>query len=167
MQYTPLQSEQMLVQTMPYCLHVQFFRAQSILQQLFLTALVVLLVWSFRSALFLVSLAVNPILRDPAHSSLSTLVSYDICKAHIAVHHLEWVQEVQLSWNVESVLTFSHGIYVHEAHQEFSPSCHLAEEVEFSLQLAICLFCLMLMKRSSIDFGIIDFSKMFVILYVI
>ena len=100
MQYTPLQSEQMLVQTMPYCLHVQFFRAQSILQQLFLTALVVLLVWSFRSALFLVLLAVNPILRDPAHSSLSTLVSYDICKAHIAVHHLEWVQEVQLSWNV-------------------------------------------------------------------
>ena len=127
----------------------------------------VLLVWSFRSSLFLVLLAVNPILRDPAHSPLSTLVSYDICKAHIAVHHLEWVQELQLSWNVESVLTFSHGIYVHEAHQEFSPSCHLAEEVEFSLQLVRCLFCLMLMKRSSIDFGIIDFSKIFVILYVI
>ena len=32
MQETPLQPEQMLVQTTPYCLHVQFFRAQSILK---------------------------------------------------------------------------------------------------------------------------------------
>ena len=32
MQVNPLQHEQMLVKTTPYCLHVQFFRMQSILQ---------------------------------------------------------------------------------------------------------------------------------------
>ena len=32
MQHTPLQPEQMLVQTTPYYLHVEFFRAQSVLQ---------------------------------------------------------------------------------------------------------------------------------------
>ena len=60
---------------------------------------------------------------------------------------------------------FSH---VHETHQKFSLSCHIAEEVEIYLQLAICLFCLMMvMKRSSIDFRIIDFSKKKLILCVI
>ena len=32
MQDTPMQLEQMLVQTTPYCLHVQFFCVQSVLQ---------------------------------------------------------------------------------------------------------------------------------------
>ena len=101
-----------------------------------------LLVWSFQSALFLVMSAANPILRDLAHSPLSTLVSDDISKAHAAVQELRWVHELQLSRNVESVLTFSHDTCVHEAHQEFSPPCHL-----IARQLAVCLPCLMLMKR--------------------
>ena len=86
--------------------------------------------------------AANPILRDLAHSPLSTLVSDDISKAHAAVQDLRWVHELQLSRNVESVLTFSHDTCVHEAHQEFSPPCHL-----IARQLAVCLPCLMLMKR--------------------
>ena len=49
------------------------------------------------------------------------------------MQHLKSVRELQLLRNVESVLTFFYDIYVHEAHQEFSPSCHLAEKVEFSL----------------------------------
>ena len=126
-----------------------------------------LLVWSFRSTLFLVLSAANPILRDLVHSPISTPVSDDISKAHADVQHLKWVQELQLWWSVESILRFSHDIYVHEAHQEFSSSCQIAKEVEFSLQLTKCLSCLMLMKRYSIDFGILDFSKAFVILYVI
>ena len=123
-----------------------------------------LLVWSFRSRLFLALSAANHILRDPAHSLLSTPVSDDISNAHADVQHLKWVHELQLWRNIESVLKFSHDIYVHEARQEFSPSCHLEEEVDFSLQLAIWL---MLMKRSSIDFGILNFWKSFVMLYVI
>ena len=116
-----------------------------------------LLIWSFPSALFLVLSAATPSLRDPAHSPLFTPVSDEISKAHAAVQHLKSVQELQLSRNAESVLRFSHDIYLHETYQEFSPSCHLAEEVEYFLQLAKCLFCLMLMKRSSIDFGIFQF----------
>ena len=111
--------------------------------------------------------AANTILRDPAHSRFSTFVSDDVSKAHAAVQHLKWVHGLELLQNVESALTFSHDINVHEAHQEVSPSCHLAKEVEFSLQLTICLFCLMVVKISSIDFGILDFSKIFVMLYVI
>ena len=82
---------------------------------------------------------------------------------------MKWVHKLKLWWGAKTVLTFSHVIYVHKVYQEFSSSssCHLAEEVEFSLQLAISLFCLMLMKRSTIDFGIYDFSKVFVILYLI
>ena len=93
-----------------------------------------LLVWSFWLALFLALSAAN----------LSTLVSDDISKAHTVAQHLKWVHKLQFLRSVESAWTFSHDINVHEAYQEFSPSCHLAEEVEFSLQLAICLFCLML-----------------------
>ena len=93
----------------------------------------VLLVWSFRSALFFALSAANPILRDLAHSPLSTLASDDISKANASMQHLKRVHELQLSRNVEYVLAFSH-ICEHEAHQEFSPSYHLAE-VEFSLQL--------------------------------
>ena len=52
---------------------------------------------------------------------------------HPAVQHLKSVRELQLLRNVESVLTFFYDIYVHKAYQEFSPSCHLAEKVEFSL----------------------------------
>ena len=126
-----------------------------------------LLVWSFRSALFLVLSAAKHILRDPAHSPLSTLVSDDKSKAHAAVKHLKWVRELQLLRNAEYVFAFSYDIYIHEAHQEFSPSCHLTEEVEFSLQLVICLPCLMLMKRHSIDFRILDFWNIFTIIYVI
>ena len=99
--------------------------------------------------------AANTILRDPAHSRFSTLVSDDVSKAHAAVQHLKWVHGLELLQNVESALTFSHDINVHEAHYEFS------------LQLTICLFCLMVVKISSIDFGILDFSKIFVMLYVI
>ena len=129
----------------------------------------VLLAWSFRSALFPVFSAANTILTDPAPSPLSIPVSDEISKAHADVPHLKWVGELQISQNVESAMTFSHDIYVHETHQEFSTFCRLAEEVEFSLQLAlsIYLFCLMVMKRSSVDFGILDFSKIFVMLYVI
>ena len=93
-----------------------------------------LLVWSFWLALFLVLSAAN----------LSTLVSDDISKAHTVAQHLKWVHKLQFLRSVESAWTFSHDINVHEAYQEFSPSCHLAEEVEFSLQLAICLFYLVL-----------------------
>ena len=116
-----------------------------------------LLVWSFRSALFLVLSAAKPILRDPADSPLSTLVSDDKSKAHAAVKHLKWVRELQLLRNAEYVFAFSYDIYIHEAHQEFSPSCHLTEEAEFYLQPVICLLCLMLMKKHSIDFRILDF----------
>ena len=126
-----------------------------------------LLVWSFRSALFLVLSAAKPILRDPADSPLSTLVSDDKSKAHAAVKHLKWVRELQLLRNAEYVFAFSYDIYIHETHQEFSPSCHLTEEIEFSLQLVICLPCLMLMKRHSIDFRILDFWNIFTIIYVI
>ena len=59
-------------------------------------ALVVLIVWSFRLTVFLVLSAVNPILRDPAHSPLPTPVSDDISKAHADVQHLKWVHELQL-----------------------------------------------------------------------
>ena len=127
----------------------------------------VLLVWSFRSELLLVLSAANPIRRDPAHTPLSTPVSDDISKAHADLQRLKWIHKLQIWRNVKSALTFYHEIYVHEAHQEFSPSCHLAEEVEFSLKLAICLFCLILTKRSSIDLGILYFSKIFEILLVI
>ena len=118
----------------------------------------VLLVWSFSLALFLVLSAANPILRDPApilrdHSPLSTLLSDDKSKAHAAVQHLRWVHKLQLSWIVKSVL------YVDEAYQEFSPSCHLPEEVKFFLQLAIYLLCLMLMKRPSIDLEFLIFQN--------
>ena len=126
----------------------------------------VLLVWLFRSELYLVLSAGNPILSDPSHNPLLTHVSDDISKAHASMQHLKWVQELQLPRNVESALTFSHDIYVHKAYQEISPSCHLAEEVEFSLQLAMS-FLSDAKERSSIDFGILDFSKIFVILYVI
>ena len=82
--------------------------------------------------------------------------------------YLKWVQEFQLKMSVESVLPFSHNIYINEDHQEFSPSCHVAEEAEFALQLAIFLFCLMMeMKKFSIKFGILGYSKNLVILYVI
>ena len=53
----------------------------------------------------------------------------------------------------------SHIISIHEAHQEFSASCHLAEEVHFSLQLAILLFCLMIVMERL-------FSKRFAIMHV-
>ena len=97
------------------------------------------LVWLFRSALFLVLSTADPILRDPAHSPLSTLVSDDISKAHAAVQHFKWVHELQLSRNVESVLTFFHDIYVKRSSSRvfsllplnrrssfFSPACNMS-----------------------------------------
>ena len=132
MQDTPLQPKQIIVKTTPYCLHVPFFHAQSILQP-YLTI--------FNSSggatcLFILIgiipcfVSCQPILRGPAQSPLSTLVSDDISKAHTVVQHLKWVHELQFLRNVESVWTFSHDINVQETYQEFSPFCHLAEVAE-------------------------------------
>ena len=119
------------------------------------------MVWLFRSALLLVLSAANLILRDPLHYIFSIPVSDDISEAHTDVQHLNWVHELQFSRNVESILIFSHNIFVYNAYQEFSSFYHLAKEVEFSLQLAMYLFCLMLIKRSSTSFGILDLLKSF------
>ena len=120
MQDTPLQPKQIVVKTTPYCLHVPFFPAQSILHP-YLTI--------FNSS--------------GGATCLVILIGIIPCFVRCQPL-LKWVHKLQFLRSVESVWTFSHDINVHEAYQEFSPSCHLAEEVEFSLQLAICLFCLML-----------------------
>ena len=99
-----------------------------------------LLVCSFWLASFLVWSAANPIFKDPAHCPLSSPVCNNISEAHAAIQHLKRVQELQLWQSVESVLTFSHFIYVNETHQEFSPSCYLAEGGEFSLQLYLMIY---------------------------
>ena len=156
-QDTPLQPEQMLVQTMPYCLHVQFYRAQSLLLQY-----VTIFNSSGGATCLVISIGIIPcfVSCQPHFKGSSSKSPLHSCIWWLYPKHLllcsQWVHELLLR-NLESILTFSYDIYVHKAHQEFSPSCHQREEVEFFLQFAICLLCLMLMKR--LDFWVFDFSK--------
>ena len=65
---------------------------------------------------------------------------------------------------VKSVFTFCHNIYVHKAHQEFSPY-HLAEEEVFFPVWNMSF--LSDDSNEKILFGILNFSKNFVIMYLI
>ena len=108
MQYTLLQPKQMLIQTIPYCLHAEFYRAQSVLQP-YLTIFdsscgATCLVISISIIFCFVSCQSH--FNGLTHSPLSTILCDDISKTHAAVERLKCVLELQLSRNVESVLHF-------------------------------------------------------------
>lgn len=102
---TPWQPQQMLVQTTSYCLHAAFFLEDKY-SSYFVTALVLVLVWSFRSALFLVWWVANPILRVLTHCHLSTLMCLMIYLKHMLLRSIwggsksfNFDRVVSLSWH--------------------------------------------------------------------